>query len=123
MPAEVEGDARVYRYPRNDLSMASRVAADNTGRNVRDRKAGALTPIKQSESTEDLDLARSIRQAVVKHGGFSLSAKNVKVITGSGKVVLRGPVRSAKEKSEIGQLAEQAAGVRNVENNLEIARK
>ncbi|MDB6109711.1 MAG: PRC-barrel domain protein, partial [Pedosphaera sp.] len=52
-----------------------------------------------------------------------LSAKNVKVITGSGKVVLRGPVRSEQEKNEIGQLAEQAAGVRNVKNNLEIARK
>jgi hyperosmotically inducible protein len=107
----------VYQYPRNPVD------ADNTGRNVRDRQPGAITPSQQSESREDLQLTCDIRQSLVKDRRLSLRAKNVKVISAGGRVVLRGPVRSEEERSEIGRLAEQAAGVWNVENNLEIARK
>jgi hyperosmotically inducible periplasmic protein len=45
----------------------------------------------------------------------------VKIVTNDGKVTLRGPVKSEQEKKEIETKAKQVAGVKNVENQLEIA--
>ena len=52
---------------------------------------------------------------------LSTNAHNVKIITANGVVTLRGPVKSAAEKANIGAKAQQAAGVRRVDNQLEIA--
>jgi osmotically-inducible protein OsmY len=46
----------------------------------------------------------------------------VKIITNDGKVTLRGPVKSEEEKKAVESKAKQVAGVKNVENQLEIAR-
>jgi osmotically-inducible protein OsmY len=94
--------------------------ADNTGRNVRDRDDAAVTPTDQG-SGQDLEITRAIRKAVVAQDDFSTNAKNVKIITLEGIVTLRGPVESIDEKMKIGQLAEQAKGVRRVSNELEVA--
>jgi sporulation protein YlmC with PRC-barrel domain len=117
------GFARVYRYRSSGSDDVNRVAADNTGRNIRDRQPDAITPTDQSESRKDLQVASGIRQALVKNDGLSRDARNIKVITGNGRVVLRGPVRSEREKDQIGRLAEQAAGTGNVENNLEVTQR
>ncbi|MDB6121657.1 MAG: PRC-barrel domain protein [Pedosphaera sp.] len=113
------GTANVFRYQGRDNDAYSK-EPDNTRRNVRDRDSGALTPTKQSESKEDLQLTQNIRRSIVKDDGLSTLAKNVKIISANGKVVLRGPVHSEQEKNEIARLAEQTAGVGNVENHLEI---
>ena len=52
---------------------------------------------------------------------LSMTAKNVKIITRGGVVTLRGPVKSDKEKTEIAQLAQRIEGVKQVDNQLEIA--
>ena len=52
---------------------------------------------------------------------LSVHAHNVKIITNAGKVTLRGPVSSADEKRQIGEIAiryGQPPG--NVDNQLEV---
>jgi hyperosmotically inducible periplasmic protein len=102
-------------------SPLAQTAPDNTGRNVRDREGKTLTPGDQSESKADLDLTQRIRQAVVADESLSTTAHNVKIITVNGVVTLRGPVNSDQEKAKIAAVAEKIAGVKQVDNQLEIA--
>ncbi|MEP7363263.1 MAG: BON domain-containing protein [Acidobacteriota bacterium] len=102
------------------LTMLNAQEPDNTKRNERDRKAGAVTADQQKENAADRDLAKKIRKAVVDADGMSTYAKNVKIITRDGKVTLRGPVNTADEKNKIDALAKSVAGQSNVINELEI---
>ena len=97
--------------------------ADNTGRNVRDRDDHAVTPTDQSESPADRKVTQKIRSAVVEDESLSTSAHNIKIITVDGVVTLRGPVKSERERNVIATKAKSVAGVRQVENKLEIARE
>jgi hyperosmotically inducible periplasmic protein len=97
------------------------VAQDNTGRNVRDRGGETKTPDDQSESEADRTITQNIRKALTADDSLSTNAKNVKIITNDGVVTLRGPVNSQKEKAEIEAKAKQVAGVKNVDNQLEVA--
>lgn len=107
---------------RNDPpSQAAPVAADNTGTNVRDRNDATKTAGDQSESEADRTISQNIRQAVVADDSVSTNGKNVKIITIDGTVTLRGPVKSEQEKTNIGAKAQQIAGVKRVDNQLEIA--
>lgn len=97
------------------------VEADNSGRNVRDRNDAAKTPGDQSENEADRAITQSVRQAIVADDSLSTNGKNVKIITQNGTVTLRGPVKSEQEKTTIVAKAQQVAGVKNVDNQLEIA--
>jgi osmotically-inducible protein OsmY len=99
---------------------AAQSAPDNTGRNVRDRQDGAITPMQQSNAPADVELTKKIRQAVVADNGLSTNAHNVKIIASEGVVTLRGPVNSADEKAKIEQTAERIAGAKKVHNYLEV---
>ena len=97
------------------------VEADNSGRNVRDRDDQNKTTGDQSENEADRTITQNIRRAVTADDSLSTNAKNVKIITNDGTVTLRGPVKSEKEKAEIEAKAKQVAGVKRVDNQLEIA--
>jgi hyperosmotically inducible periplasmic protein len=97
------------------------VEADNTGRNVRDRGGETKTPMDQSENEADRAITQNIRKALTADDSLSTNAQNVKIITNDGTVTLRGPVKSAKEKADIEAKAKQVAGVKRVDNQLEIA--
>jgi hyperosmotically inducible protein len=94
--------------------------ADNTERNVRDRDSKALTPMDQSENEADRTITQRIRKAVVADDSLSTNAKNVKIITNNGVVTLRGPVKSAQEKTKIVATAHQVAGASKVDDQLEV---
>ena len=94
--------------------------AENTGVNVRDRGAATATPDDQGGEAGDREITAAIRRAIVKDDSLSLNAHNVKIITRDGTVTLRGPVESAAERTTIAQLAEKTAGVKRVDNQLEI---
>lgn len=96
------------------------VEPDNTGRNVRDRGGETKTPGDQSESEADRTITQNIRKALTADESLSTNAKNVKIITNDGTVTLRGPVNSEKEKADIEAKAKQVAGVRQVDNQLEV---
>ena len=95
--------------------------ADNSGTNVRDRLNAAVTAGDQSNTQSDLNITQEIRKAVIADTDLSMNAHNVKIITVSGVVTLRGPVKSAEEKANIGTKAEHAAGVARVDNQIDIA--
>lgn len=95
--------------------------ADNTRKNKQDPAHPEMTADKQGQGKADLELSRKIRQAVMADKNLSTNARNVKIITNDGKVVLRGPVANEKEKSAIQRFADDAAGASNVTNRIEIA--
>jgi hyperosmotically inducible protein len=97
----------------------SRPDADNTRVNERDR-GPSTTPMDQGNNDTDLKITQKIRQAVMGDGGLSFTAKNVKIITNKGTVVLRGPVKSDDERSRIDAAAKSVAGSSNVINEIEI---
>ena len=49
-----------------------------------------------------------------------MNAHNVKIITRDGVVTLRGPVENASEKTSVAAKAQKVAGVKRVDNQLEI---
>jgi len=104
-----------------DKQVSQTAEADNSGRNVRDRSGDTKTPGDQSENEADRTITQNIRQAITADDSLSTNAKNVKIITSDGTVTLRGPVKSEKEKTEIEAKAKQVAGVKRVDNQLEIA--
>jgi len=94
--------------------------ADNTKKNERDKAGENQTPPNQSNTAEDLQLVKTIRQAVIKEKSLTAVAKNVKIITSGGQVTLRGPVNTEEERTKIESLAKTAAGEGKVTNQLEV---
>jgi hyperosmotically inducible protein len=97
--------------------------ADNTARNVRDRGDKTLTPMDQGGSAADRELTATIRKSIVDDDSLSTNAQNVKIVTVDGVVTLRGPVKSADEKAMVASKAQEAKGVKRVDNQLEVERK
>ena len=95
-------------------------AADNTAKNERDRSGNTKTSGDQSNSAEDIKLTADIRKAVVGDGSLSMTAKNIKIISANGVVTLRGPVKTAAEKTQIEKLARKAGGKAKIVNQLEV---
>jgi hyperosmotically inducible periplasmic protein len=95
--------------------------ADNSGKNVRDRQDTTATSGDQSNAKSDVAITQAIRRAVMADKRLSTNAHNVKIITANGAVTLRGPVNNTEEKRNIGEKAKHAAGVKSVDNQLEIA--
>ncbi|HEV8112339.1 MAG TPA: BON domain-containing protein [Planctomycetota bacterium] len=95
-------------------------AADNTKMNSRDRSGASVTPIDQSESSEDRALTQAVRQSLMEDASLSLNAKNVKVVSRDGKVTLRGVVESQAEKASIESKVKALAGVAECDDQLEV---
>ena len=101
-------------------AVAQETKPDNSAKNERERSGETQTSGDQSNSSEDTKVTADIRRAIVKDSSLTMAAKNVKVITAEGIVTLRGPVKSAEEKTKIEQLAADAAGGAKIDNQLEI---
>ncbi|MDA8745856.1 BON domain-containing protein [Rubripirellula amarantea] len=93
---------------------------DNTAVNARDVDGATMTPMDQSNDSDDIDQVAAIRSAVLDLEDLSTNGRNVKIITDGGQVVLRGPVASDSERDAIVQVAERIAGSGNVNNQLEV---
>lgn len=97
----------------------SSAPADNTDKNERDRSGAALTSGDQGGSEADRTVTQQVRQGVMADDALSTTGKNVKIITVDGVVTLRGPVKTAQEKSTIASIAQRVSGVKRVDNQLE----
>jgi hyperosmotically inducible protein len=104
-------------------TLAGDYDADNSAKNARDRGDQSMTPADQGGSAADRELTANIRKAIVADDGLSMNAHNVKVITKDGVVTLRGPVKNAAEKTSVAAKAQKVAGVKRVDNQLEIEKK
>jgi osmotically-inducible protein OsmY len=94
--------------------------ADNTSRNTRDRDQSTATPIDQGNNKADIDTTARIRKEIMADKSLSVNAQNAKIITVNGQVTLRGPVASADEKRQLGEIASRIARAENVTNQLEV---
>ena len=103
-----------------DKEKSDKPAADNTAKNERDASGDTKTSGDQSESPEDIKITAAIRRAIVADDSLTMTATNVKIITADGKVTLRGPVKTAAEKSKIAELAKKNAGKATIDNQLEV---
>jgi hyperosmotically inducible periplasmic protein len=101
-------------------AVAQETKPDNSAKNERDRSGETKTSGDQSNSSEDTKITADIRRAIVKDHSLTMAAKNVKVITAGGIVTLRGPVKSAEEKTKIEQVAAAAANGAKIDNQLEV---
>jgi hyperosmotically inducible protein len=117
------GDRETFNPARRSSSDAEALDTENTEKNVRDKSGATLTPEDQKESGVDRRITANVRRAVVRDESLSLNAHNVKIITRNRVVTLRGPVESQAEKTKIGELARKAAGVKRVNNQLEVEGK
>lgn len=98
------------------------VAADNTRTNRRDSDGATLTPLDQSNATDDVEITARIRKAIMASDSLSVNAQNVKIITRGELITLRGPVETMSEKTLIGEIAAREAGRSlRVDNQLEVA--
>ena len=88
---------------------------------MRDRDEATKTPTDQAENEADRTITQNVRKAITNDDSLSTDAKNVKVITNDGNVTLRGPVKSNQEKTEVENKAKQITGVKQVDNQLEVA--
>ena len=117
IPAIVAGAIGVPMSP----ALRAQTPADNTKVNARDRAPGAVTADQQKTNAADQKLTQTIRRALVQDKTLSSYAHNVKVVTQSGQVTLKGPVRSDDEKRTVEAKAVAAAGGGHVTNELSIA--
>lgn len=95
---------------------------DNTKTNKRDQNPSnrQTTPQNATATKADLETLKKIRKALTSEKMLSTYAKNIKITVKGGAVTLRGPVRSAEEKTRIEELA-KTNGASSVSNELEIA--
>jgi len=93
--------------------------ADNAKKNKEESKEATAGQQKETES--DREITRKIRRAVMKDKSLSMKAHNVKIITRDGKVTLKGPVKTDKEKAAIQKTAAGVVGKGKISNELEVA--
>ena len=118
-PGPVENDFDQDRDGISDADEANDLEnEDHTAMNA--GAPGAPTPLDQSNTSSDLEITQAIRKKVVGDDDLSFNAKNVKIITVSGKVTLRGPVESSQERATIERSARDVPGVKRVDNQLEV---
>jgi osmotically-inducible protein OsmY len=89
----------------------------NTSRQV---KARSTMPMHQGRDAADMDTTRRVRKAIMADQSLSSAARNVRVTTANGVVMLRGPVKSDAERDELGAKALKVAGKNRVENQLDV---
>jgi hypothetical protein len=75
----------------------------------------------QAKSETDRTLNQNIHLALNADSALSASAKNVHFNTDNGKVTLKGTVPTEKDKKDIEAKVEKMTGVKDVDNQLQIA--
>ena len=75
----------------------------------------------QAKSEADRTLNQNIHQALSADSALAASAKNVHFNTDNGKVTLQGTVPTEKDKKDIEAKVEKMTGVKDVDNQLQIA--
>jgi hyperosmotically inducible periplasmic protein len=97
--------------------------SDNTKINQRDRNPNEPTADQQRNNLSDRDITQQIRKSFSDDKTLSTYAHNVKVITQSGQVTLKGPVRSDEEKQALETKAAAIAGEGKVTSELTVKPK
>lgn len=101
---------------------AERIGAVRTSTETTPRAAqpdsGKATVFNQGNSSAETKMTADIRSAIRENNNMSIRANNVTIITQDKKVLLRGDVDSASEKTAIEGIARGKAGDLNVTSEL-----
>lgn len=104
------------------LSCDRQVPPPKTPHSTTNHDVGNVTPVDQSSSDADLTITQAIRRQVMDQNDLSTNAKNVKIISREGVVILKGEVNSQNEKNIIEQIANQTQGVRRLDNQIQVGK-
>ncbi|HET6179451.1 MAG TPA: BON domain-containing protein [Candidatus Sulfotelmatobacter sp.] len=105
-------------------SSAQQPAPDNTKMNKGDNNNPSRpTADQQKDNRSDRDITQQIRKSITADKSLSTYGHNVKVISQSGMVTLKGPVRSDEEKQAIEQKAADVVGKDKVTSELAVKPK
>jgi hyperosmotically inducible protein len=106
----------------SSVAMADSTRVDNSAVNKRDRQDSAITAGQQTLGSQaDVELTRKVREALMNEKGLSVYGQNVKIITLANVMTLRGPVKSASERSRIARIADEVSGDAVIKNEIEIS--
>ena len=83
-------------------------------------KARSAMPMHQGKGAADMNTTRRVRKAILADQSLSSEARNAKVTTANGVVMLRGSVKSDAERDNLGAKALKLAGKNRVENDLDV---
>jgi hypothetical protein len=85
--------------------------------------AGQVSKALDDKATTEADRAlnQRIRQALTADAALGKSTERVQLNTENGEVTLQGAVATEKEKADIGLKVQQVAGVKKVNNQLQMA--
>jgi osmotically-inducible protein OsmY len=89
------------------------------GRDMNDRPAADPLVTKHRG---DARLAKRVKDAIAQDANLSELAKQVKVYTNNGNVILKGMVASPEEKTKIESLTRETSSTALIENDLKIVR-
>ena len=117
---EKEADGRVFHVTKVEQIAPSCDAKPLHEPETTTLSHDGLTAGDQGTSAADRELTRAIRQAVVQDKGLSTYAQNIKIISRSGFVTLKGLVRSEEEKQSVESKAIAVAGSGNVSDELTV---
>ena len=109
--------ATVFNY---SALAAETIKPDNSARNAKIEAHNLLNAQDQGTSDYDIKMTQTIRQQIIDQKGFSTNAKNIKIITRDGVVVLKGPVNTLAEKNKIESIAANAAGKTKVSSQITV---
>jgi hyperosmotically inducible periplasmic protein len=90
--------------------MSAQTPPDNTKMNKGDASRTAETADHQSMNAADRTLSQKIRKSVMADKSLSTYAHNVNIISQSGMVTLKGPVRTEDEKKSLVAKAVEVVG-------------
>lgn len=131
--APTTGSAQTINQPgvttRTDLT-TGRVGAPSSTTNTTSatsqapRTTGMVVALPQNVSQQgttayDASVTQQIRERITR-SDLSMNARNVKIITLNGEVVLRGPVDSSAEASTIERIASDIVGSHRVKNETTV---
>jgi hyperosmotically inducible protein len=80
----------------------------------------APTAQQTARTQKETQLLQKIRREITANRDLSLNAHNVKIISQSGQIFLRGPVDNANEKMKVEEIAKRLAGNTTVINQITI---
>ncbi|HEV8713930.1 MAG TPA: BON domain-containing protein [Candidatus Binatia bacterium] len=117
MSSGATGSSRTMEDPSSPSGSASRETMPSTPGS----SAGMAAATDQAKSETDRTLNQNIHLALNADSALSASAKNVHFNTDNGKVTLKGTVPTEKDKKDIEAKVEKMTGVKDVDNQLQIA--
>lgn len=105
----------VCAFPVAQASMVQN-APDNSKQNANQN----ATADNQPNASSDRHTTAQIRKAIVHDKNLSTYAHNVKIITSSGAVTLKGPVKSDDEKQQVAADAATVVSADKITNELTV---